>query len=86
MWPPKTNQVDEISSKNGMGYRKNRRTHELNRILDPEKYASHLLFLFHPLQDEKKLLSGCLPLYQNKLLEPGFQTFLTYACYNVNIK
>ena len=49
-------QIKLIKSQTKMGYRKNRRTHELNTILDPEKYASHLLFLFHPLQDEKKLL------------------------------
>lgn len=78
------NVASQNKSQTKMGYRKNRRTHELNTILDPEKYASHVHF--HPLQNEKKLLSGCLPLYQNKLLEPGFQTSLTYACYNVNIK
>ena len=79
-------QIKLIKSQTKMEYRKNRRTHELNTILDPEKYAIHLLFLFHPLQDEKELLSGCPPSYQNKLLEPGVQTSLTYACYNVNIK
>ena len=79
-------QIKLMKSQTKMGYPKNRGTHELNTILDPEKCASHLLFLFHPLQDEKKLLSGRLSLYQNKLLEPGFQTSLTYACYNVNIK
>ena len=79
-------QIKLIKSQTKMEYRKNRRTHELNTILDPEKYAIHLLFLFHPLQDEKELLSGCPPSYQNKLLEPGVQTSLTYACYNVNTK
>ena len=48
--------------------------HEPNNSLYPGKYAHHLLILFYPFWDEKDLLSGCLPLYQNKLLEPGVQT------------
>ena len=48
--------------------------HEPNNSLYPGKYAHHLLILFYPFWDEKDLLSGCLSLYQNKLLEPGVQT------------
>ena len=43
--------------------------HESNKIYDLEKYAQHLLLLFHPHRDEKKLFSGCPPLYQKKLQE-----------------
>ena len=31
------------------------------------------MLLFLPFRDEKQLLSGCLPLYQNKLQEQGVQ-------------
>ena len=48
--------------------------HEPNNSLYPGKYAHHLLILFYQFWDEKDLLSGCLSLYQNKLLEPGVQT------------
>ena len=48
--------------------------HEPNNSLYPGKYAHHLLILFYPFWDEKDLLSGCLSLHQNKLLEPGVQT------------
>ena len=30
-----------------------------------EKFANHMMLLFYPFRDEKELLSGFLPLYQN---------------------
>ena len=33
----------------------------------------HVLLLFYPFRDEKELLSGFPPLYQNKLQEEGVQ-------------
>ena len=38
-----------------------------------EKFAHHVLLLFYPFRDEKELLSGLPPLYQNKLQEQGVQ-------------
>ena len=38
-----------------------------------EKFAHHVLLLFYPFRDEKELLSGLPPLYQNKLQEKGVQ-------------
>ena len=46
------------------------RYHVPNKLLSPEKFAHHLL---HPFKDEKQLLSGCPPLYQNKMQEQGVQ-------------
>ena len=43
------------------------RYHEPNEFLFPEKFAHHLMLLFFPFRDEKQFLSGCPPLYQNKL-------------------
>ena len=43
--------------------------HVLNKILSPEKFAHHVLFLFYTFRDEKELLSGFPPLHQNKLQE-----------------
>ena len=45
----------------------------LNKLLSPEKFAQHVLLLFYPFRDEKELLSGFPPLYQNKLQEQGVQ-------------
>ena len=49
------------------------RYHVPNKILYPEKFAHHVLLLFYPFKDEKELLSGLPPLYQNKLQEQGVQ-------------
>ena len=49
------------------------RYHVPNKILYPEKFAHHVLLLFYPLRDEKELLPGLPPLYQNKLQEQGAQ-------------
>ena len=38
-----------------------------NKLLSPEKYAHYVMLLFFPLRNEKQLLSGSPPLYQNKL-------------------
>ena len=46
------------------------------QILYPEKFAYHVLLLFNPFRDEKGLLSGLPPLYQNKLQEPEVQDIL----------
>ena len=45
--------------------------HVPNKLLSPEKFAHHVLLLFYPFRDEKELLSGFPPLYQNKLQEQG---------------
>ena len=49
------------------------RYHTPNKLLSPEKFAHHVILLFFPFRDAKQLLSGCLPLYQNKLQEQGVQ-------------
>ena len=49
------------------------RYHVLNKILYSEKFDHHVLLLFYPFRDEKELLSGLPPLYQNKLQEQGVQ-------------
>ena len=59
-----------------MRYRKVRRIlryHVLNKLFSPEKFAHHVMLLFFPFRDEKQLLSGCPPLYQNKLQEQAVQ-------------
>ena len=59
-----------------MRYRKVRTVlqyHVPNKLLSPEKFAHHVLLLFYPFRDEKELLSGFSPLYQNKLQEQGVQ-------------
>ena len=43
------------------------RYHASNKILSPEKFAHHVLLLFDLIRDEKDLLSGFPPMYQNKL-------------------
>ena len=48
------------------------RYHVPNKLSLPEKFAHHVLLLFYPFRDEKELLSGFPPLYQNKLQEQGF--------------
>ena len=53
--------------------RKILRYHVPNKILYPEKFAYHVLLFFYPFRDEKELLSGLPPLYQNKLQEPEVQ-------------
>ena len=52
------------------------RYHVPNKLLSPEKFAHHVMLLFFPFRDEKQLLSGCPPLYQNKLQEQGVQDFV----------
>ena len=47
------------------------RYHVPNRLLFPEKFAHYVMLLFFPFRDEKQLVSGCPPLYQNKLQEQG---------------
>ena len=42
-----------------------------NKLLSPEKFVHHVLFLFYPFRDEKALLSGFPPIHQNKLQEEG---------------
>ena len=49
------------------------RYHRPNKLLSPEKFAHHVMLLFFQFRDEKQLLSGFLPLYQNKLQEQGVQ-------------
>ena len=63
-------------SRETMRYRKVRRIlryRVLNKLLAQEKFAHHVLLLFYPFRDEKELLSGFPPLYQNKLGEQGVQ-------------
>ena len=48
------------------------RYHKPNKHLFIEKLAHHVLLLFFPFRD-KKMLSGCPPLYQNKLQQQGVQ-------------
>ena len=45
--------------------------HAPNKLLSPDKFAHHVLLLFYPFRDEKELLSGFPPIYQNKLQEEG---------------
>ena len=52
------------------------RFHVPNNILYPEKFAHHILLLFYPFRDAKKLSSVLPPLYQNKLLEQGVQVIV----------
>ena len=40
-----------------------------NKLLSPEKIAYPVLLLFYPFRDEKDLLSGLPPMYQNKVQE-----------------
>ena len=49
------------------------RYHVSNEVLCPEKPAHHVLLLFYPFRDERELLSGFPPMYQNKLQEQGVQ-------------
>ena len=49
------------------------RYHVPNEVLCPEKFAHHVLLLFCPFRDERELLSGFRPMYQNKLQEQGVQ-------------
>ena len=53
------------------------RYHVPNKILYPEIFAYHVLFFSYPFRDEKKLLSGLPPLYQNKLQEQGVQDIVS---------
>ena len=48
------------------------RYHKPNKHLFIEKLAHHVLLLLFPFRD-KKMLSGCPPLYQNKLQQQGVQ-------------
>ena len=49
------------------------RYHVPNEVLCPEKFAHHVLLFFYPFRDERELLSGFPPMYQNKLHEQGVQ-------------
>ena len=49
------------------------RYHVPNKLLSPEKFTHHVLLLFCLFRDEKELLSGFSPKYQNKLQEEGIQ-------------
>ena len=49
------------------------RCHVPNKILYPEKSSHHVLLLFYPFRNEKELLSGVPPLYQNKPQEQRLQ-------------
>ena len=44
-----------------------------NKLLSPEKIAHPVLLLFYPFRDEKDLLSGLPPMYQNKVQEEQVQ-------------
>lgn len=44
-----------------------------NKLSSPETFPHHVLLLFYPFRDEKELLSGFPPLYQNQLQERGVQ-------------
>ena len=46
---------------------------ERNKVLTPKIFVHYVLILFYRFRDEKRIVSGCLPLYQNKLQEQGFQ-------------
>ena len=50
-----------------------RRYHVLNKLLFPPKFAHHVLILFYPFSNEKKLVSGFAPMYRKKLLEKRVQ-------------
>ena len=52
------------------------RYHVPNKILSPEKFAHDDLLLFYPFRDEKDLLSGFPPMYQNKLQEEQVQNVI----------
>ena len=58
--------------------------HVPNKILYSEKFAHHVLLLFCPFRDEKELLSGLPPLYQNKLQEQGVQDIVTLTKLNLS--
>ena len=47
-----------------------------NKLLFPEKFAHHVLLKFYPFIDEKELLSGFPPIYENKLQNEGVQDFV----------
>ena len=53
-----------------------------NKVLTPEKFAHHVFILFYPYSDEKELLSGCPPLYQNKLQEKEVQAVINISKIN----
>ena len=44
-----------------------------NKLLSSKEFAHRVLLLFYPFRDEKELLSGFPPLYQNKLQQQGVQ-------------
>ena len=47
--------------------------HVRNKLLSPEKFVHNVIVLFCLFRDEKQLLPGCPPLYQNKLHDQGVQ-------------
>ena len=76
--PPPTKKIQKKKMIAGetMRCRKVRRIlryHLPKKLLSPEKNFYHVMFLFFLFKDENQLLSGCPPLYQNKLQEQGVQ-------------
>ena len=72
-------QIKMMNSGEKMGCCKVRRIlwyHVSNEVLCPEKLAYHVLLLFYILRDERELLSGFPPMYQNKLQQQGVQDIL----------
>ena len=53
--------------------RRIRQYHVPKKLLSQEKFAHHVLLLFYLFRDEKEMLSGFPPTYQNKLQEEGVQ-------------
>ena len=53
--------------------RRIRQYHVPKKLLSQEKCAHHVLLLFYLFRDEKEMLSGFPPTYQNKLQEEGVQ-------------
>ena len=45
--------------------------HVPNKVLSPEKFAFHVLFVFYQFRDKKELPSRFPIMYQNKLQEEG---------------
>ena len=50
--------------------------HVPNKLLPPDKFAHHMLLLFYPFRDEKELLPGFPPLYQNQLQQQRVQNIV----------
>ena len=70
-YPKKIKLIISGETKRGRKVRRILRYHVSNKLLSPEKFADHVLLLFYQFRDEKELLSGFPPLYQNKLQGQG---------------